>query len=253
MKLFIYSTQKELNTILQDHFSAKGHLCVVFDGLEHFFGSIEKTNNPPDLMILDYLIYNHDIFNLFNYLESQNCIYPCIFYNDPCVTRSNRVAHWKAQLNVLQNKTMNLDVEKLDPILNDLRAIIENKQLAPSIYLMQQPVPFPKEFVAPKITLDYIQENENDGIEDFRKRNNLPNNLYYLLKLLHNHQDKKLTISEIRRYYEKDNKEIEESSLYVMLSKLRSIVRDDKQARFIIRKDGDYYYFIKFISKPESE
>ena len=251
MRLFIYSTQPEINSILHDHFSSKGFLCITFSGLEEFFTSLEHPTVPPELMILDYVIYNHDIFNIYTYLESKKLNYPCIFYNDPCLTRTSRKSHWKAQINLIQNKNNQIDISKLEPVFDDLQSLIENKQIAPSIKLMQKTTPLPKEFVNPKLTLEYIKEMEEDGVETFRKRNNLQNSLYYLLKLLQKHQNLQLTVSDIKKLYEKDMKEISESSLYVMLSKLRGIVRKDRQKRFIIRKEGEYYKFIKFTSKMD--
>lgn len=249
MRLYIFSTQAEINAILHDHFTEKGYLCITFSGLEEFFNSIEHNVSPPELMILDYVVYNHDIFNIYNYLEKKKCYFPCIFYNDPCLTRSSRLSHWKAQINLLQNKTDKIKIDRIEPILKDLQNIIENKVISPSIKLMQLPKPLPKEFIKPKITLDYIQEQEDDGIEAFRIRNNLSNSLYYLLNILYQNQNLKLTIKDIQNLYKSDNKEISESSLYVMLSKLRGIVRTDKQAKFIIRKEGEYYHFIKFIKR----
>ncbi len=251
MRLYILSTQPEINTILHDHFTEKGYLCVTFKGLEEFFMSIEHNVSPPELIILDYVIFNHDIFNIYNYLERKKCIFPCIFYNDPCLTRANRLSHWKAQIELLQNKTDKIDIKRIEPLLKDLQDIVENKILSPSIKLMQVPSPFPKELVNPKITLDYIQKVQDDGLEDFRTRNDLPNSLFYLLKLLHDNQQLRLTVEDIKKLYEADKKEISESSLYVMLSKLRGIVRDDKKSRFVIRKEGEYYRFIKFISQEE--
>ena len=247
MRLYIFSTQAEINSIFHDHFSEKGYLCVTFNGFEEFFKSLQQSSAAPELIILDYLLYNHEIFNIYDYLKNKGCNYPCIFYNDPCLTRSSRLLHWQAQINILQNLNNSIDLKKLEPILSDLQTLVENKQIAPSIYLMQEPLPLPKEFLNPKITLEYIKQFEEDGLEDFKIRNNLPESLFYLLKLMQQNEAIKLNIQDIQKLYKKDNKDISESSLYVMLSRLRNIIIADKNKKFIISKEGEYYNFIKFI------
>ena len=178
MRLFIFSTQPEISQILHDHFSSLGYLCITFNSMEEFFTSLDKKAIPPELMILDYMLFNHELFNIYTYLEEKDCIYPTIFYNDPCLTRSNHREHWKSQIEIIQNKNGKMDIKKLEPLLADLEKLIENKRIAPSIHLMQTPVPLPQEFISPKITLEYIQQNEDCGIEEFRVRNKLPNNLF---------------------------------------------------------------------------
>lgn len=249
MRLYIFSTQPEINAIFHDHFTSKGFLCIVFSSLEDFLTSIDRSSAPPDLMILDYVIFNHDIFNIYAYLEKRKTNCPCIFYNDPCLTRKSRKSHWKSQINIIQNKDRAINVDRLDPVFDDLQALVENETLSQSIKLMAMPKPFPKELVNPKITLEYIRQQQDCGTEDFRKRSNLPDSLFYLLKILQRNKDLRMTIKDIQKCYEEDKKQISERSLYVMLSKLRGIIRDDKQAKFIIRKDGEYYRFIKFISE----
>lgn len=249
MKLFIFSTQPEIANIIHDHFVSKGNLCITFTNLEDFLISIERTSFPPDLMILDYLIFNHDIFNIYNYLEKKNCNFPCIFYNDPCLTHFKRADHWLAQIDLIQNRNNKLDLEKLKPTLSDLEALIENEAIRSSIYLMQKPIPLPPEFILQRLTLEYIEQSINDGVEDFCKRTNLSKSLKYLLKVLEENQDLKLSLEDIKQLYENDNKEISIESLYVMISKLRGKIKADENKSFIISKDGKRYHFIKFLKK----
>ncbi|MBR1640366.1 MAG: helix-turn-helix domain-containing protein [Treponema sp.] len=250
MRLFIFSTQPEINTIFHDHFTSKGYLCITFNKMEDFLTSLDDNSNPPLLMILDYLIYNHDIFSIYKFMKEKQCNFPCLFYNDPCLTRGTRKSHWKAQIELLQNHNNKIDFEKIDSVLQDLQTLVENKTISPSIRLMQEPLPLPKELIAPKITLSYIQNYEDDGIEAFKDRNNLSKSLFKLLQLFQENQNVKLTLQEIQKLYnDRENTNASEKSVYVMISKLKSILRTDKEAKFIIRKEGELYNFIKFSSR----
>ena len=102
MKLFIYSPQREIGQIISDHLSAQGNHCFAFETLEDLYSLITSMTKYPDLLILDYLSFNHDIFNIYTYLKSLDANLPVIFYNDPCLTRSTRAAHWKSVLEITQ-------------------------------------------------------------------------------------------------------------------------------------------------------
>ena len=72
MKIFIYSTQREISQIISDHLSFKGNHCIPFETPEDLSSLIKTMKEGPDLLILDYLTYNHDIFNIYSYLREIN-------------------------------------------------------------------------------------------------------------------------------------------------------------------------------------
>ncbi len=67
MKVFIFSKQREIAQVISDHLSDKGHLCFPFFKLEDLRSIIEKTDNRPDLLILDYMTFNHAMFDIYHF------------------------------------------------------------------------------------------------------------------------------------------------------------------------------------------
>ena len=246
MKVFIFSLQREISQIISDHLSDKGHLCFAFESTSDLSIALRSLSTMPDLLILDYLTYNHDIFNIFEYFNITNINVPVIFYNDPCLIRSSRTLHWKAQLELTQKKYLKKDFSLYTPLFRDLEDLIEAKEFRPYISLLQSPKKVPESFIKDKYTLRYIKENQDDCIKDFRKRNKLPDNLYFLLTLLQKHRQFELSYKDIMELYEENGRHISKESLKVLMSKLKKYIHDDKTCNFLIYHDKDRYRFVRF-------
>ena len=83
MRIFIYARQHEISQIISDHLSEKGNLCFAFANQPDVSMAVRNQKKLPDLMILDYTLYNHDILlsscsmkhiNLLITLQQQNNI-----------------------------------------------------------------------------------------------------------------------------------------------------------------------------------
>ena len=246
MKLFIYSQQREISQIISDHLSDKGHLCFTFDTMSDLSISLRSLNSMPDLLILDYLTFNHDIFNIYDYFKQTNIKVPVIFYNDPCLLRSTRAMHWKAQLDITQKKFINKDFTCFEPLFKDLEDLIEASEFKPYISLLQSPKKLPDSLIKDKYTLQYLKENKDDCIHQFKERNDLPNNLFYLLSLLQQNKDLALSYDDIEELYRQNGKSITRDSLKVHMSRLKKIIHNDKKCNFLIYHDKDRYRFVRF-------
>lgn len=246
MKIFIYSPQREISQIIADNLSGKTNHCIVFEKLDDLSSLIRSMAKGPDLLILDYLTYNHELFNIYAYLKKIQKQFPVIFYNDPCITRSTRAAHWKSMQEITQNSYENKDFSYLDATFEKLEELVNSKELAPYISLLQPPASVPASMIKDKYTLQYLKDNSDDCINSFRERNKLPNNLYYLLNLLQKNKDMPLKVSDIIELYEKDEKKISAKSLKVLLSRLRNMIRQDKKSEFLIYHEKEYYRFIRY-------
>ena len=65
MKVVIYSPVPEISQIIAKHLIYAGHKCVIFENLEDLSSLIRNLKKGPDLIILDYLSFNHDLFNVY--------------------------------------------------------------------------------------------------------------------------------------------------------------------------------------------
>lgn len=248
MTIFICSTQYDIGQIISDQLTSKENMCLLFKDTDKLSATIRTLKKFPDLLILDYTLYNHNIFNIYDYFESVNIKIPTIFYNDPIITKSSRTIHWTSQLQLLQPKLIQHKEDNYNKIFIKLEELIESEELCPYIKLMQKPLDLPDNLRKIPLTLENIKNQNFDYIYDFKERSNLPNNLFYLLALLQKHRETSLSLKDIKDLYKNDNREISEQSLKVMLSELRSKIRDDRKCKFIIKNNNGVYSFIRFIS-----
>lgn len=246
MKIFIYSPQKEISQIISDHLSCKNSQCIAFETIEDLFNLIHTMKEGPDLLVMDYLSFNHDLFNIFEYLKRIQKQFPVVFYNDPCVTRSSRSIHWKSIIEIIQPKLFAAIGDKLDSVFEKLEELIDSEEFSPYISLLQPPKKVPDSLIKDKYTLQYMKDNADDCITSFKTRNKIPNNLFYLLSLLQKNKDYPMKLSEIIELYKEDGKSIAENSLTVHISRLKNIIRRDKECSFLIVQDKGTYRFVRY-------
>ena len=246
MKIFIYSPQREISYIIADHLSSKSETCIVFEKLEDLSSTIRNMKKGPDLLVMDYLSYNHDLFNVYSYLKAINKQIAVIFYNDPCLTRSTRVLHWKSLLEMTQPLYQKNDFTVFDDIFEKLQELVESKEFSQYISLLQPPKKVPDSLIKDKYTLQYIKDNCDDCITSFKTRNHLPNNLFYLLSLLQKNKTVPVKLNQLIDLYKDDGKEITPRSLKVYISQLKNIIRKDKECCFLINQDNGAYRFIRY-------
>ncbi len=246
MKIFIYSPQREISQIISDHLSFKGNHCIPFETTEDLSSMVRNMHKGPDLLILDYLSYNHEIFSINKYLKSINRYIPVVFFNDPCLTRSTRAAHWKAVLQTTQTGIHYNDFSIFDETLKTLEELIVSEEFSPYIPLLQPPKKIPESLIKNPCTLEYMKDNSDDCITTFKERNHLPAKLFYLLTILQQNKDNPLSINQIIELYKLDGKSVSAQSLKVYFSELKKIVWKDKECRFLIHHENKTYRFVRF-------
>ncbi len=246
MRVYIHSPQVEIAEIIADHLREEKHTCYVYRDFMELFVSIINQKTPPDLLIMDYLSYNHDNYSIMETFDEKKISLPVLFYNEPFLNRSTRAKHWKSQISLLQNLSDEIDLNTYDDIFLSLQNLIESKELRPYISLLQKPLPLPPELIKNKITLKFIKENQDDCICSFKERNKLPNNLFYLLQIFQKHRKIGLTLEDIVKEYQKDGKTISPESLKVLISRLKTSIRKDSDCNFLILHEKKTYKFIVY-------
>ena len=246
MKIFIYSPQREISHIIADTLFCNGNHCIAFENADDLSSMLHSMIKGPDLLILDYLSFNHELFDINKYFKCQNKKIPVIFFNDPCLTRSTRALHWKALLELIHPELASEEVQKYYEIFIELAELVESAELSPYIALMQPHKTLPDEMIKDKYTLQYIKDCSNDCIISFKERNKLPNNLFYLLSLLQKNKATALGLKQIIDIYNTDGKTISDKSLKVLISKLKKLIREDKKCGFLIHQDCGHYRFIRY-------
>lgn len=245
MRVLIFATQREIAQVITDQLSDKKHLCFTFHKIEQIQDAIENLTLQPDLLILDYLSFNHDYFDIYQHFEKHKYYIPIVFYNDPCLMKPSRCEHWIMQISFKQNSYLKMDLELLRPILLDLEELIESPIIKPYIPLLSSPKPLPPTFRRESSTLSYL-EKTNSNIYDFKNRTHLRAGLFYILEILYNNQTQTLTMEDIITIYQIDGKRMTKNSLKVLISQLRRKIREDGECGFLIYAENKRYRFVQY-------
>lgn len=125
MRVYIFSLPQNLETArkIQDFLNLKGHSAKLFDSDSQFFISIYKKEEVPDFIIYDYLLFNHNAFNIYNFMKKEDCLVPLVFFNEPTLHPEPTEVFFKNFLNLIHDESK-IDWEKYEKIVSDSAEII---------------------------------------------------------------------------------------------------------------------------------
>jgi len=252
MKVYIFTKQMEIGYILAEEIHKLGHYTQVFSDTESLFLNMKNNLQQPDLIAADYTIFNHDNFNFKKTLEEENFLTHVIYYNEPCITRGNRRLSWMGSVNEKlaisskDSKNYNFYIDNLEEyrrLFEVLQQLVESEELSQYIPLMQKPKPLPESIK--KSFFERLKENSFDSLLfSFKKRNHLPANLYNLLLILNENRETSVSALELSRLYSNRHAQISETSIKVLISKLRHYISEDAECIFYIAKNKKGYKLI---------
>lgn len=237
MIIIFYTTQPEICHIIAEKLSE--HSCYIFTRQDLVYSAVANMINPPDLLVLDYLVYNHNSFNIYNYMRDNNKEIPLIFYNDPCILSPTRTQFWLRFLELNYPDTMDFSNEELKNALKAIEATIESSELKPYIKLMQQPKPIPEYMKIGSFYKHVIETDSPDIIYRFKDESKMPNNLFYLLEILFEYRGRTINMNELQLKYSKHYRKISEASLKVHISQLRTLFKNYEKYNFVIIKKNE--------------
>lgn len=250
MTVYLFSKSYEIGQIINEHLISNNYLSFLFPKTDDITKAIKNLKRPPDLLVLDYTIFNHDFFNIYSYLNEIKVQLPVIFFNDPCITASTRTKHWLYQLVILTYKTngkqfTDEEIKEYECLFSKIEEIITLEELTPYVELMQKAKPIPESLKRQPIK-EYLTIKTSNQILEFKKRAKLPESLFFLLKILEQNMDIPLTTDDILDFYKEEGKQMTENSLKVLISRLRKEIYNDRKCKFIISSNKGAYSFIGF-------
>ncbi|NLC93973.1 MAG: hypothetical protein GX677_11100 [Treponema sp.] len=209
----------------------KEHSCLVIADSKALFTTIKNQKECADLLVLDYKLFNHEIFNIYHYLKQEYLFLPTIFYNDPCMMFNDRRLHWIQMSKMIYAENDNFKIELYKDVFEKFSNILQAKELLPYLEFRN---------TQKELDIDFdIQELKytKNSILELKKRVKLPDNLYFLLSILFDCKERTLSYEEITKVYEEHDKKITTNSVKVLLSNLRKyLATDDKNKFSIIKK-----------------
>lgn len=239
MTIYFVSQQSEICHLMANLFPE--HICLVFSSLEYFTTTMQSLKDYPDLVVADFLLLNHDIYNIYTERESKKARVPVIFFNDPCLTSFNHTSHWITYLQCVHAKFTLNELEKFQDIFEKLNDFVENPEYSQYISLMQKPKPFPK---AMCISRFYEPENTDDAfktLKNFQRKTNMKQSIFNIIEILYEKPEEFMDFNEILCEYSKKYEKLKPESLKVKLSQLKTFLENQKNPPAILLKKQDGY------------
>ena len=225
MIIYFHSKQRVVCRKIADILEKQGHVCSIYTVLSQFYGAVSNMNKKPDLLVLDYTAFNHDVFNVYRFMQEQECQIPLIFYNDPIPSPSERVFHWLTALKVNYTDKVSFDPGEYKPVLQIISDAVDSDLLHPYISLLQLPLPFPDPgdgFGLPEKI--FRPDGPERDLLTIRRQLSLSDSLFEILKMFYEHRGITVTMEFIEDYFRRKDLEHCRSTLYSYISRLRTLI-----------------------------
>ena len=225
MIIFFHSKQRIVCRKIADILEKQEHICSIYTVLSQFYGAVSNMSKKPDLLVLDYTAFNHDVFNVYRFMQERKCQIPLIFYNDPIPSPSERVFHWLTALKVNYTEQASFDPCEYKQVLQTISNAVDSDFLHPYISLLQLPLPFPDSGDRLELLEKKIRPNgpERDLLK-IRKQLSLSDSLFEILKMFYEHRGITVTMEFIEDYFNRKDLEHCRSTLYSYISRLRTLI-----------------------------
>lgn len=252
MNLYLFSFRMELIQIIADELRKKSHSCVCFNNMNSFLCAINTGKKAPDLAIIDYTVWNHQLYDFGAYQRKHNLFLPFIYFNDPC-PMGPYIIHWEIMLNTMlikfpgriRKEQEELFINRFKTILKDLSQIVNSEILKPYIPLIQKAKDLP-EGLPIKNPLDYLSKltPKSFDFNKFKEKVNLPPSSEFIFKIFLANVEKPLSVANICEEYHKQSKEMSEKSVGPVISKLKQYLRKDEDCPYVISSENKNYVLL---------
>lgn len=242
MTIIFVSPDPEITMILAHNFPQ--HICFTLSNVNTLTESLDNLSTMPDLLVMDYLTFNHDIYNVYKEMGRHGVYIPLIFYNDPTLTLPTRFLHWKNILEYEKPPTSEFKItEEYEEILLKIQELVESDELSPYIPLMQKPKPFPKDIFEKNSIKKMIKRTTEEKLNFLEKH--LSGNQFFLFNIIFNSKNDYSSLYEILCEYKNKSKVMTEKSLEVVISRLKTKLKQLENSGFYIQSQNKKYKIIE--------
>lgn len=242
MRIIFLTRQSDICTLFLSYLEK--HTCLVFTNSDICFNMIKSMEPKADLLVLDYTLFNHDIFSMINYMNNEYPYLPYIYYNEPCMILSERLAHWKYFIEIQNKYDLQKPSSEYTEILKRIDLCIKEEKLEDYIYLLQKPKYFSKKNLVEKGHLS-DQEIIESHLDKMKKEKLITKRQHFLAKcLITNSSQASISLEDIIHIYNKNELIIKKESLKVKISELKNIFETTEGCPLSIIKRKDKYQVI---------
>ena len=223
MLIYFFTSQPPVCEKIADKLEQAGYQCIVLTNTKMFFHLLHSNDELPDLFIMDYVLFQHDVLNIYRYMKKNNRITPLIFYNDPYPNEQVRANFWIYQCHA---HFPDLNLSKVKTAFHLVAAAVDSPELKPYIPLIQTPLPFHEKEIAIKTVLhEEKTQNAASGqfnIYEFRKKTNMNPTIFHLFEYLYQRLGLYVSSEELRHIILSNGKTAKPGSVSSYISRLRS-------------------------------
>lgn len=212
------------------------HSCAIFQTATDIHEAIKGMTKKPDLIILDYLLFDHNLFNAYDYMKSKKYFIPIIFYNDPFPDMGERAVFWECTLQLIYGK--NFHAELYSAIFQKIETLVESDNLRHYIPLLQPPQNTPD-----------IKGTDDESatktsaleISALQAKLSLNGTFFMLLSILYENKDSTISAHEISEKLTKKGCPVKKRTVYSLVMRLREKLNAQKDIDAnIITVSGGY-------------
>jgi hypothetical protein len=239
MKVAFLTREPDVCELIASRLPAGDCTCTVSDNSLLFYDELIHKKMEVDLLVCDFKMFQHEVFNIFDFLKEKKMSIPLIFYNDPFPENEGRSLYWLAQN---QEQFSRYDLDYLRPVLDRIAEIVEDPSIRPYVSLLQPPLP---------VTVDKMSDGNPDRIivlPLIRRRNRMTPSLYNLFEFMYKNREDDISIDEIEKFLRRKKPgRGNRNSVYSYISRLRKCLEKDKLVKIdIIRTDTGCYRMILY-------
>ncbi|MBQ9239478.1 MAG: hypothetical protein IJ191_09260 [Treponema sp.] len=217
MVIFFYIPESYIARVLTAACEENGNICTVFPDLNALCTAFTNMIEKPDLVVLDYRLFNHAVFNPYRYLQTFNHMTPLIFYNDPFPEPQRRARHWECTLQTLYFDSFK--PESYRSVFSTIAQTVESEQLLPYIPLLQPARTVPSTpIVVPAAPESTIRKTP----EQVKTTCKLHDTAYTLLQIFYTLRDKACSVSAFKHELEKTRRPLSIKTIYAHIARLRA-------------------------------
>lgn len=271
MRIYFLTREPDVCQLMADKFSSLHAEIRIFPLVTKLFQNIFDFGITPDILFLDFLYYQNDVYDFYNLLKRKNKMFPVVYYNHPFPIPERRKFFWSFNL---QKTGYFPDISKIEPLLQIMEEALKDPDIYPYVTAIQQPLPYRStnlRYIEPikESEIKFYTENFDNVITDsiintkklsssrkteipqvspcssftneFRNRNHMSHKIFRLFSYLYSKRNSHVSIDELKKILSSGTTEESSNGIRLAVYRLRSILKNDKQTSMQI-VNYDYGY-----------
>ena len=243
MTFYFYTKHRKACKKITKALEENGHTCNTYINSDEFYKSILKIKTCPDLLLIDYLTYDHSIFNIYRYMHDIGCSIPLLFYNSPFPKDADsRLKHWIMALNLHYGHIGSLDIDSLFPPLKTIAETVETHGTKPHISLdrISRTAGFSK---------DEKDRTRQEALLAVYKKQ-LSASIFSVFEILFTNEGRAVSIPELQILLQKRGVHTKQGTIYSHISRLRTYLTKEISEMYILKVKNGYRLYTSKETMP---